>query len=76
MRDVVILLFNILGPVRVNPNWLDNLEKQEVDIERPYCLYIKRRLWKRRRNLKWLKSFFCGDKVHVRAKSDSRVEKT
>jgi len=40
---VVILVFNILGPVRVNPNWVENLEKQEVYGGRSYCLYIRRR---------------------------------
>jgi len=43
-RVIVILFFNILGLVRVNLNWVDNLEKQEVYRESAYYLYIKRRV--------------------------------
>ena len=40
MGSVVILFFNILGLVRVNPNWVDNLEKQESHREGRRCLYL------------------------------------
>jgi len=37
---VAILFFNILGRVRVKPNWVENIEKQESHRQRRRCLYL------------------------------------
>lgn len=75
-RVIVILFFNILGLVRVKPNWLDNLEKQEVDRERPYCLYIKEEIVEKEEKLKVAQVFFVETKFMCWPKVTAGSRKT
>jgi hypothetical protein len=73
---VVILVFNILGLVRVNPNWVDNLEKQESHRGSPYCLYIKMEGEKTMRNLKGLEYFLVEIRLMFGTKEGADGEKS
>ena len=52
-ENLIILLFNILRRVRVNPNSHQNTEKQENDGEACYCCAINVHQNNMVRNVKW-----------------------
>ena len=54
-ENLIILLFNILGPVRVNPNWHKYTEKQESDSSVYYFFDINKCRNNMARNVKWPK---------------------
>lgn len=54
-ENLIILLFNILGRVRVNPNSHQNTEKQESDSGVYYCCAINVYRNNMARNVKWSK---------------------
>lgn len=54
-ENLIILLFNILRRVRVNPNSHKDTEKQESDGGVYYCCYINQFQNNMARNVKWSK---------------------
>lgn len=54
-ENLIILLFNILRRVRVNPNSNKNTEKQENDGEPCYCCNINKYQNNMVQNIKWPK---------------------
>lgn len=54
-ENLIILLFNILGRVRVNPNWNKYTEKQESDSSVYYFFDINKCRNNMARNVKWPK---------------------
>ena len=54
-KNLIILLFNILRRVRVNPNSHKNTEKQEIDGDTYYSCSINKYQNNIVQNLKWSK---------------------